>query len=370
VSPDGPPVLRYVEQQLAALKKYPLMWGPPLCVELSYLQLLETLVVALRPDLDQREPMLVKERYRRFLAARFPSLPPGYLAHELGERRISELVSALSEFEGAIRAEASPQNPFEHCDLALELVLQQGAAFPSSTTLTSYLETLRRVIRGTVGGPRRKGRVRKEMEALTDFDVPSVQVSPANGAPGRVLFPMHQRKPAQRDPDGGALREVRDAVGHLVTVMDWAAGDAELSELRALVDEPQRRQFVATQVMRLLPHGEVREVRLGGSLVSRYRPASLVASAKRNLMTILLEDQPAEPFDGQGILRALDLDQATFRLRTDDGAEHHCLYFLDPVEALQWWEFEARVRVIGQRVSSLTRKAVVLVDKLEIIFAP
>ncbi len=61
-------VLRFIDEQLDAIRKRPGMWGPDIAVELQILQLLEFRSVLLRPALEDANPRAVLDAYEEFLA--------------------------------------------------------------------------------------------------------------------------------------------------------------------------------------------------------------------------------------------------------------------------------------------------------------
>ncbi|WP_044250860.1 hypothetical protein [Chondromyces apiculatus] len=92
-------LVRYIDEQLDAIERRPRMWGPDLCVELQYLQLLEFRSATLRPELERQDPRAVLDEFARFLALNFPGAPPLPLTALLAEsHRERELVAFLREF--------------------------------------------------------------------------------------------------------------------------------------------------------------------------------------------------------------------------------------------------------------------------------
>jgi len=355
-------IVSYADEQLAAIRRYPLMWGPPVAVELTYLQLLEVLLVALRPDLDEKNPRFIKDLYDGFLLRRFPDLGAGFLTTRYPDD-VEALVAALSEFESEVRQSVRPRNPYEEHDIAFRLRLRAGIARPSSTTMTSYLEVFRRILRATLKGPNRAGRSSLEVETLTDFELPSVDFTRANGAPATVTFPLAQRHDPQTKLDNEAERAVRDSIAHLTTVMEWVESSRPISDLAEEIVDPQRRQRIAVEALRLVPRGEVESVELGGRLVSRYRPVSLRATARPRLVELMGESVAPEAFSEAGRIHALDVDRASFRLHVGK-QRHHCL-LVEPLEdALGRWRVDSEVRVLGKRYAGVVGRPVVLVDSL------
>ncbi|AKT37740.1 hypothetical protein [Chondromyces crocatus] len=94
-------IVRYVDEQLDAIEKHPRMWGPDLCVELQYLQLLEFRAIALRPAHELSNPRAVLDAFTRFLASEFSGAPPvplsALLAKEHREGELAKLLRAFRE---------------------------------------------------------------------------------------------------------------------------------------------------------------------------------------------------------------------------------------------------------------------------------
>src|SRR5690606_14652243 len=129
---------------------------------------------------------------------------------------------------------------------------------------------------------------------LTEFELPSIRLREANGAPAHVVFPLIQRQPRQTSLMGTAEAEVRSALTQLVTVMDWAAGQSDLGTLARAVTDSEARRVVAHQAMRLVPRGEVEALELGGTSIQRPAPVSIRPEAKARLVTVVAEDQQTE----------------------------------------------------------------------------
>lgn len=103
-------ILQYIEDQLDAMEKRPHMWGPDLCIELQYLQLLEFRSITLRPELERTNPRAVLEAFSDFLARRFPGTAPVPLSCLLPrERPERELMNILGEFRRELVTQMAPE---------------------------------------------------------------------------------------------------------------------------------------------------------------------------------------------------------------------------------------------------------------------
>lgn len=360
-----PNIVRYVREQLAQMARAPAMWGSPECLELQYLQLLETWLVAVRPDLDERNPRHVLDAYERFRARNgYSILTP--LSMQLDD--VAKLAGVLAVFQTALAPDLQPHNPFERNDLVLGLTMKLGVHEPSSSIVTSYLDELRRSLRGTLRPPgKRGGRSPKEIEILTEFEVPSVAIDPAvNGTPAQVLFSLRQRHPPQVTTDHSAERSVQDAIAHLVVAAEWASSEKAPQELAAQIPEVRRRQRVAFEAMRLVPRGEVEEVRLGGRIVARFEAVRLVAAARPRLVEALAAGQTTARFEAEGVLRAADLDRASIRVHADDGTKYSCLVASEAMDAIRQYALDSRVHVRGERIHGLHKTPLIVVDHVEL----
>lgn len=355
-------VTKYVLAQLDQMRETPEMWGPPECIELQYLQLLETWVVAVRPDFDEKEPRYVLNAYERYrVQKKLRTHAP--LALKMDSR---DLVEALHGFRDALSVELRSSSAYQKYDLALGLKLEMEVENASSTVVTSYLTELRRTVRSAVRGGRR-GRAQKDIETLTEFDVPNIEMHQRNGTNATVLFSLQQRKPAQ--PSSDDQREVSDALGQLVGVAAWAASDDSVEHLGTIIPDARRRQRVAFEALRLVPRGQVNEVHIGGRLVARYEPVRMLKTAKARLVAAVVEGQDTKPFDSVGILRAADLDRAAIRLLVDKNS-FTCLLTSEALAVLPTCALGAQIRVRGQQVDGLRQRGLVVVEEVELAGNP
>lgn len=341
-------ILRYIDDQLDAIARAPEMWGPPQCVELQVLQLLEFRSVTLRPQLEKNNPRAVLDRYDEFIARRFPGAPPAPLAVLLeGMKRSSELMTILGEFRRALAQDMQPENVFAVHDLVLKLVMRPDVEIPPARSLSAYYDVFHRVLRAIVRPSGTRGRASQGIEDAIDFVMDDVRVIPANGQPAQVIVPLDQSKPAETERVTGALQEI-------VTINEWAADPGrDVAELRRLLPGEAAPPRIAAQMLRLMPEKAVQAVQLGGRLVGRSGPVTIrPAYAARMLEVISHERVPHRPFDQVGVIRAVDIEQRSMRIKGERKA-FKC--WMDDPRLLEpaihgLWQ---RMRVIGQEYKAL-----------------
>jgi hypothetical protein len=338
-------ILRYIDDQLDAIARVPAMWGPPQCVELQVLQLLEFRSVTLRPELEKNNPRAVLDSYDEFLARRFPGAPPAPLAVLLeSEQRSSELMTILGEFRRMLVRKMKPENVFAMHDVVLKLLMRPDVRIPPARSLSSYYDIFHRVLRAIVRPSGTRGRTSQGLEDAIDFGMDDVRVIPANGEPAQVILPLDQSEPAETE-------RVTHALSEIVTVNEWAADPGrDVTELRDLLDGEGAPPRIAAQMLRLMPEQEaaVQTVELGGRLVGRSRPITIrPAYAARMLEVISHEKGRRRRFDQVGVIRAVDIDQRSMRIKSEGGS-FKC--WMDDPRLLERASsaLGGRMRVIGQ----------------------
>lgn len=306
-------LLGYIDEQLDAIRRRPGMWGPSIAVELQVLQLLEFRSVVLRPALEASNPRAVLDAYQEFLRRELPGAPPLPLASLLEkEERAGELTGYLERFRRELVAQMHAEDVFGAHDLVLKLWLREEVKVPRASTLSTYYDLFRRVLRA-VSRPRgTRGRASQEIEDAIDFAMPEVSIAPANGAPPHIVLPLDQIQ-----TQGAA--SVEEGVHRLVAVQEWAA-DRQSPPVRALAQRlhgDEIAQRVAAQALRLMPSKEenLRLVELGGRLVGRARPIRIEPSHAERMVHVVKESSALVEFDETGIVRAVDIDQCSMRLR-------------------------------------------------------
>jgi hypothetical protein len=338
-------IVQYIDEQLDTMARRPEMWGPPHCVELQVLQLLEFRSVTLRPEMEQVNPRAVIDAYRQFLTRRFPGAPPFPLAILLERNhRAIELMPILGEFRTALVREMMPESEFAAHDLVLRLRMRPEVKVPSARSLSSYYDTFHRVLRAVARPTGSRGQAPQHIEKAIDFTMADVRVIPANGEPAQVILPLDQPEPAETE-------RITDALDHIVTVNEWAANPrGKVTELHRLLGQEIAPQRVAAQVLRLMPGEEdaVQTVELGGRLIQRSEPVMIRPSyATRILEVISQEEHTLQEFDQVGVIRAIDMDQNSMRI-VSTGRTFKCWMKYPSLLEVAKRTIGGAVRVIGQ----------------------
>ena len=98
-APKSDAVTKHVLSQLSQMCQAPPMWGSPESFELQYLQLLEVLLVATKPRLDEVSPRFVLNAYERYRIEKgFWPFSPLYSILS-----VSKLAAALLDFQASVQ---------------------------------------------------------------------------------------------------------------------------------------------------------------------------------------------------------------------------------------------------------------------------
>ncbi len=204
-----------------------------------------------------------------------------------------------------------PEDVFASHDLVLKLWLRETVTVPRASTLSTYYDVFRRVLRA-VSRPRgRRGRASQAIEDAIDFTMPEVSVFPANGLPAHIVLPLDQLA-----SEGAA--DVEEGVQRLVAVNEWAA--ERQTPVRALEERlkgQEMAQHVAAQTLRLMPSSEedMQVVELGGRLIGREHPIRIEPMHADRMVDVVKQSPKLVEFDEMGSVRAVDKDQRSMRLR-------------------------------------------------------
>jgi hypothetical protein len=356
-------LIAYIDDQLRAILSAPEMWGSEESVEMQVLQLLEFRSVTLRPELEKREPRTVLNEYHCFLKEMFPGAPPYPLFGLVKEYdREDEFITLLKGFSERLIHGMQPDDVFSNHDLVLRLWLRETVSIPRASSLSAYYEELHRVLRAISRPSGSRGPASYELEEAIDFAMPEVLINPKNGVPAHIVLPLDQVKSSR-------TQDVRRGLAQLVAVNEWAANSsASIDALMGNLPEEEAPERVATLAMRLVPSQEesIQRVELGGRLIGRPRPVQIQPSYAERMFTVVKERHTARrEFDQVGIIRAVDMDQRSMRIKVVDGRRAYKCFFKDPVilesarEALG-----QRRRVSGQLYAAPGSPGVVEVTKL------
>ena len=352
----------YIDQQLDSLCERPEMWGTNLCVELQYLMLMEFWLVSTRPDLEIQNPRFVLDEFHKFCKrAGYPANIP------LSDNSIEqdEFKRLLRDFREHFSKRIPPLSPFEEHDLTVAYNLKKD--LPLSESIVSQgLGNIRRVLRAAMRSPegrRSGGRSRKEIEALTDFEIVNVDVRPRNGVGARIVVPMRQQLPHQQDWKFQA--ELRETIGAVVEMAEWASSSTSAP---VGIQEPQKRDWIAWQTIRLIPGSDVESMELGGKLVSRSRPVILTANQRPKLLSILESNLEASEFRQTGTIRALNRDTSVLQFRAESSSRNVECWLVSPDDLKRGEQnLCAKVEVRGRLFTGIARKPVVLVEELSVL---
>lgn len=361
-------LLRFIDEQLDEIHKRPAMWGPDIAVELQILQLLEFRSVVLRPALEAENPRAVLDAYEEFLARKFPDHPPVALASILArDERNNELTLFLQEFRHEQEEEVVPEDVFASHDLVLKLWLDATVTAPRASTLSSYYDVFRRVLRA-ISRPRgSRGRASQAIEDAIDFSMTDVGIFPANGVPAHIVLPLDRVA-----ADGAA--EVEEGIQRLVAVNDWATRRrAPVSELVDHLSGHEMAQHVAAQALRLMPSSaeQMQLVELGGKLIGRQETVRIEPKCAERMVGVVKQSTKLTEFDATGSIRAVDKDQCSMRFRlipARPGLTTVQCWMENPhvFDKANKAQFEnARIRVTGKYYKEPGSPALVVVDDVE-----
>lgn len=348
-------VLRWANERLDAIIGAPPMWGSNEAVEMQVLLLMELRALALRPQDSLDSPDAVFELYTTFLRQRFPENPPAPLC----EIEAAPFEQTLRDFRKLLEARIIQEDPFQHADLVVRLQYR-AAQRPTAQSFTAYCDAVRRAARAfTRTADKKTGRVRKEVEAVTDFSLRDVRLSQPNGAPAEALLLLDRGVAAQQHLF--ALDEVRGALASLASTALWLDSGEGVDSLP--IDDNDARVRAALQTMRLLPRRDVELVQLGGGLAGSPKPFTLRASHEVRCVSILAAQSAPRQFDETDEIRGIDLDRGTIVL--GKGRRLTC-YVPSLVLGTEVREVGVRARVRGQLYAPPLSPHFVIADSIDL----
>jgi hypothetical protein len=282
------------------------MWGSNEAVEMQTLLLFELKALLLRPEESAKEPGRTFDTYTRFLRERFPQLPPAPLC-ELEGAPFSE---TLREFHRLLSSRLEREDLFQHSDLVIHLQYKERHR-PTAISFTGYADELRRVVRSFARAQDKSaGRVRKEIEEITDFSMKDARIQQPDERPAEAWL-MLERGNAAR-PHLFASEELRTVLSRVTATANWLDSGAPVSDVP--IDDPDMRVRVGVQMLRLLPRRDVDLVEVGGTLSGSPKPFILRASHAARCAAIVAEGAAPTPFDQTAEIRGIDLDRGTVAL--------------------------------------------------------
>ena len=352
-------IVSHVDEQLHSMFATPGMWGSDESVELQALQLLQVRSVSIRPDFEKNNPGHVLDSFHRFLKTEFPGAPshPLFcLVEELHRQR--EFIPLLRKFCEQIQSEMDSSDALMEHDLVLRIWLREDerTRMPRASILSTYYTSFKNVLRAVSRRTGTRGQSSHALEEAIDFVMPDVIVNPANGAPANILLPLEQLPSAKVD-------DVRKGIEKLVTVNEWAAepGGSVESLMGRLGEDPPEK--IAAQALRLMPENAVQAVELGGKLVGRLHPVVIRPQYAERMVKAVKHGSETQPFDRMGIIRAIDIDQRSMRIRVGRKSVKCWLEGDDLVKkALKAAERE--VQIVGQLYKTSSDAEVVIVQSI------
>ncbi len=346
-------VLGWAKQRMDDILEAPRMWGSNEAVELQVLLLLELRALALQPERELKNPRRILDAYTDYLGKTYPKKPnrPLFLITEPDDLGLN-LVAAFRAFLQAFEPTLLEENPFEHNQLAIRLRFKPGHT-PKTSAVTGYYEEFRRAARATA---RRSGtstgRVAKQVERATDFELADIRVTPRNGMPAETLLLLGTT--GQTDFILDPL--VHDALSGMVGLGEWASSNAGVDELA--FDSVQRRTSLAVQTLRILPRGEVEEVALGGQMIGRPRPVVFRQGHEARILQAVGTSVPPQHFDRSDEIRAFDHDRGLLLL-----GQKRLRCFARPEHLPRVVAVGHSARVVGQLFSPVVGQPFVLVEQ-------
>lgn len=344
-------ITRWCDERRVEMLAAPPMWGSREAVELQLLLLQELRSLALNPELQLGDPRRVLDLYVELVARRFPSEPRRPL-FEVPDLSDSDFKSELGRVHAELSARIRPENPFDHCDLAVDLTFNE---VPTMSAITGFYESFRRATRAVA----REGRARrsKVVEHATDYELSETVVSPPNGVDGHVLLKLSLHR---GQSDYVADDAARGALASMLTLAEWADSGKPTGALP--FDDGERRTFASLQALRLLPRRPIKQAAIGGRFLGRSTPVMLRAEQQGRLLEVVHQDTVPELYDSKEQVRAIDLDRGIIR-----HGKGRLICYLNPELLARVSEVGVPARVMGELYKPVGATAFVLVNDIEVV---
>lgn len=284
------------------------------------------------------------------------------LMAEPAAEQIGELRRQIDEYVGLTSAVS------QEADLWMRLEgpeIQLGDA-PTSV-VTALLDLLRRGVqtvaeflqRGAVGA-----RPTADMKYACDLRIVAWM-------PGSVQVGLRLPEIAGEAQDSTALHEqAKRAMRMYLDVASWVASEDELAVLEHTIPEGEQRRLVLNQISRIVPRprGATQRVELWGRALTG--PIALQRSAHLRIRNAIFHAIQEDLVTVQGLLREIDLDGRSFRVRDPDGvgSETRCEVSGDSDDLLGIAKeaLDHAVVVRGTRKADPTRRKIYPLQVLEI----
>jgi hypothetical protein len=191
--------------------------------------------------------------------------------------------------------------------------------------------------------------------------MPDVVVMPANGVPAHIILPLDQVKSYRS-------QEVRRGLAQLAAVNEWAANpNASIGSLISSLPEEEAPERIAMLAMRLVPSQEesIQRVEMGGRLIGGAQHVEIRPDYAERMFTVVKERRTAHKFDEFGIIRAVDMDQRSMRIKVDR-LSYKCFFKNSAVLESALESLGQRRRVSGELYKTPGSSGVVEVTNLEV----
>jgi hypothetical protein len=313
-------IARRIDRSIDQMTFAPEMWGPPECLELQALLLLEMRAVATRSSVLHGKPSGVRDAYRAFIKRSLGGEPGPFLLSALLGEATERLPALLKQFAD----EFDKWLPFDKHDddeVTLELEGAPGAATISFDAVCRYYEQFHRGLQDLTQLSRSKlQRTDRRLASMaTDYAVPDVSVVPRRGGAGpMVTLRLSQPSEGTRSLYDGRTeleRPVESAFSKAARVARWSASSDSVADTKGLFSTENERLDVAYHSMKLVPTAGLASVRIRGKMLGNEGPIELKPDQASRMLSILEDAQQSTPFIQDGDVRAIDLDQGWFRIR-------------------------------------------------------
>lgn len=350
-----------IEEMLAA----PRMWGK--CLETVELQILTLLQVrALVTDMERElaHPRRVLDEYVRLLGTRFKDQPPRPVHQIVGETSDEQFVSLIRDLNAALRDPLPAEDEeefFSRTYLGIDLRFVPGA-FLSTQAVTSFYEDFRRATRSLARvGTGRTGRVEKSIEMATDFVLESMEITPLNGVPARARLALGTPY-GQLELSGGRVHDALSQILDAAARADAQGSDAVLAFGAELDVETRTRALV--QTMRVLPHGIVDEITIGGTCVARA-PVKLRKIHEPKLMAAVGKNLEPSQYDETALIRAIDLDRGS--ISHGNAPRNRVSCYISSEHFSEITQVGVLARIVGKRFDPPSGQPFVIAERIDVL---
>jgi hypothetical protein len=339
-------IIDRIDDSISLLSKAPLMWGSPESMELQVLLLLELRAMAARPSvLFGRRESGLRAAYAAFVRKQIGDEGANsLLSASLGNRAAERLHALLTEFSAQFDTWLS-RDPMIGDDLVLEIEGAPGEPLPFSA-VCRYYEHFQKGLQSLARQQgKAEGLAPLASARASEYATPSLSVSASPDGARVVRLTMSQPHHGQvglLDRLDESERVVRGAVGMAARVVRWAGEGAHKDGASLIASTSAEREETVFQAMKMLPGGGIVSVRLGGRLLDGE--VELRPQHADPLMSAIEREHVAIDCDREGRVRALDLDQAWFRLRSREAD-------------LKCWVREDRQRIMSHAEDALHERS-------------